>query len=598
MTISPKTKAILVKALIVLFIFSSVLITANYIAGKIVQKAAIAVSNKISEKTDTETAINGPGYSIIPLKFTAQGLVVKKNSRDLVILKDCSVNNPLNLLTGKSRNIQVRCGTLSFEQSEVLKIIKEKAGATETRKSSGRSGSSVFDDFSIDMTIEKTAVKFMGSQESFWTNLKTKGHDGVLRIKGIEGMNSEGFLEVVFSIPEKKADIRFDNVSLKMFDKLFVKELRPVDYSGIVDGEVTVKKEGTEVSVSTDLTLLDIMVEHPLIDNIPYKLPFLRLESNAKFDITAKSVHIDESKFSIGGIEGFFEGSYGPEGKSLKLDIKNASLNKLETLVKGAVFKGFNLAGYIDFTMDYAQYKDEEPVFSVTGDVVDAKQISDRLDYLISTFQYSFVNDNGEVHKFTIGPSNDDYVPIAYLPEHVYWAVVISEDAGFFMHPGIDFNELGPAVLDNIKNKRLRGGSTITQQLAKNLFLNRNKTLIRKFQEMLLAVELDATFSKNRLLEIYMNIIEWAPGIFGISQAAYYYFGKTAYELTPLEAAYLASVIPGPYKYHYQFLTGNVNEKWVGNLHRILNIMQENGHITFEQYIDALGEVITFREKK
>ena len=95
---------------------------------------------------------------------------------------------------------------------------------------------------------------------------------------------------------------------------------------------------------------------------------------------------------------------------------------------------------------------------------------------------------------------------------------------------------------------------------------------------------------------VYFNIIEWAPGIFGISQAAYYYFGKQPFELTPLESAYLASVIPGPAKYHFMFLTKNVTENWYKSLYRILNIMNETGHLSTDDYFEALKQSIVFRE--
>ena len=598
MNISPGRKKLLYRIAAVTLTIFCFLKIADIAGMKIIEKGIEKFSAKISAKIGTDIFITDPGYTLFPLKLKARTVKISKNGVDLASFEGCSVEHPLGLVTGKTKDIKIECGELFFNENEAWKYFKNAVSAKKDEKERTNADAGLSDSRTADITIGKVSVRIMGSQESFWVNLKIKDRDGVVRIKGIEGMNVAGFMEVIFSLSEKKAGIRFDNVSLKMFDKLLIKELRPLDYSGIVDGSVGIWKKGGMAGLSADLTVTDIMVEHPLIDNIPYKLPFLRLKSEADVDIASKEVVLKNSKFSIGGIEGSFEGTYGPHGKSLKADLTDASLNRLETLVHGDVFKDFNLAGHIDLSLNYAQMNDEEPVFEVKGEVVDAKQLSDRFDYLVSSFPYSFTDNDGDIKVMTIGPASGSFVPIEYLPEHVYWAVVISEDAGFFMHPGIDFAELGAAVIDNIKNHKLRGGSTITQQLAKNLFLNRQKTLIRKFQEMLLAVELDATFSKNKLLEMYLNMIEWAPGIFGISQAAHYYFDKSPYELTPLESAYLASVIPGPYKYHYQFISGNVNDKWMANLHRILNIMQENGHITFEQYVDALGSIIVFREKK
>lgn len=597
MNISPGRKKLLYRIAaftLIIFFFLKIIDIAGM---KIIEKGTEKFSEKMSARTGTEVTVADPGYSLFPLKVKARTIKITKNGTYLAVLENCSVENPMGLVSGKSRDVKADCKELSFNENEAAGYFKNALSGKKEQTGLKKTEQLSTDDRSISLTINRASVRVMGSQESFWINLKVKGHDGVLRIKGIDGVNTAGFMEVMFSLSEKKADIRFDNVSLKMFDKILIKELRPADYSGVVDGDVMVWKKTDIAGISADLAITDIMVEHPILDDIPYKLPFLRLKSEAVVNLVSRDVSVKDSKFSIGGVEGSFEGTYGSSGKSLKIQVPEASLNRLETLVQGDVFKDFNLAGYISLSVNYAQMKDEEPVFEVKGEVVNPKQLSDRFDYLVSSFPYSFTDHDGDVKVMTIGPANENFVPIEYLPEHVYWAVVISEDAGFFMHPGVDFAELGAAVIDNIKNNKLRGGSTITQQLAKNLFLNRHKTLIRKFQEMLLAVELDSTFSKNRLLEIYLNMIEWAPGIFGISQAAHYYFDKSPYELTPLESAYLASVIPGPYKYHYQFISGNVNDKWITNLHRILNLLEESGHISFEQYIDALGSTIVFRKR-
>ena len=265
-------------------------------------------------------------------------------------------------------------------------------------------------------------------------------------------------------------------------------------------------------------------------------------------------------------------------------------------MIHDNTFDGYLFGGTLELFAEYSQEGEEQPVFAVEGNLIDPKQLSERLEYLKRTFEYTFTNSDGLKRTIVVGERNPNFTPMALIPDHLVWAVVVSEDAGFFVHKGVDFQELDAAVKDNIKTHRMRGGSTITQQLAKNLFLNRDKTLLRKFREVLLAIELDAALSKERLLEIYFNIIEWAPGIFGISQASYYYFGKEPFQLTPLESAFLASVIPGPSKYHYIFLSKNVSENWYKSLYRILSIMNETGHLSTDDYFDSLQQTLVFRE--
>jgi len=177
----------------------------------------------------------------------------------------------------------------------------------------------------------------------------------------------------------------------------------------------------------------------------------------------------------------------------------------------------------------------------------------------------------------------------------VYGAVLASEDAGFFGHNGIDFKELENALNENIGGRLIwRGGSTITQQVAKNLFLSREKTLLRKFREMLIALELEATISKNRILEIYLNGIEWGPGIFGIGNAARYYFGKNVESLTPSEAVYLAMIIPNPCRYHVFFRKNQMPEDWSKRMSEMLERMKHFGYISESQLKASLGEKLVF----
>jgi len=130
-------------------------------------------------------------------------------------------------------------------------------------------------------------------------------------------------------------------------------------------------------------------------------------------------------------------------------------------------------------------------------------------------------------------------------------AVLVTEDAAFFDHEGIDFTEMKKSFeLNWRKLGFLRGGSTITQQLAKNLYLSPSKNPVRKFREFLLARRLEAELSKRRILEIYLNVIEWGDGLYGAEAAARKYYGIPAAALGPDQAAMLASMIFSPRQYN------------------------------------------------
>jgi hypothetical protein len=201
---------------------------------------------------------------------------------------------------------------------------------------------------------------------------------------------------------------------------------------------------------------------------------------------------------------------------------------------------------------------------------------------------------DGPVRPVRVGPGNPDFVPLAELPHHVVRAVTTSEDGGFFAHAGFDFEEIRNALAEQAGSGRVRGASTITQQLAKNLFLSGERTLSRKVREALLTVALEASLPKARLLEIYLNIVEWGPGLHGIGPAARHYFGKQARELTPREAAFLASVIPSPARFHALFARGEVPDAWLERIDAILLRMAAFGQLGEEELLEALQQPLVF----
>jgi monofunctional biosynthetic peptidoglycan transglycosylase len=133
------------------------------------------------------------------------------------------------------------------------------------------------------------------------------------------------------------------------------------------------------------------------------------------------------------------------------------------------------------------------------------------------------------------------------IPQILKHTVRIAEDASFYWHKGIDFEELKEALKKNIKEKRFaRGGSTITQQLAKNLYLSTKKSIFRKIKEYLIARKLEKFLSKDRIFELYMNVIELGPGVFGVDAASRYYFGCSVSDLKLEQVVRMVAVLPRP----------------------------------------------------
>jgi len=143
------------------------------------------------------------------------------------------------------------------------------------------------------------------------------------------------------------------------------------------------------------------------------------------------------------------------------------------------------------------------------------------------------------------------WTPFSKISPYLVKAVLIAEDDKFWKHEGFDYEAIQKAIEKDLKAKKFRvGGSTITQQLARNLYLSPEKSIIRKISEAVITWRMEQTLSKRRILELYLNVVEWGNGIFGVEAASRHYYGKPSSELTPEEAARLASVLPNPRKYN------------------------------------------------
>ena len=142
------------------------------------------------------------------------------------------------------------------------------------------------------------------------------------------------------------------------------------------------------------------------------------------------------------------------------------------------------------------------------------------------------------------------WVPYTRISQNLKRAVLVAEDDAFWQHEGIDMEQLKISIRNDIeKGKPIRGGSTITQQLAKNLYLSPSRDPVRKLRELIIARRLEAELSKARIFEIYLNVIEWGDGIWGAEAAARSYFGTSAASLSPAQAALLAAAIINPHTY-------------------------------------------------
>jgi len=203
-----------------------------------------------------------------------------------------------------------------------------------------------------------------------------------------------------------------------------------------------------------------------------------------------------------------------------------------------------------------------------------------------------------EMYKVDFCPSSKNYVPLSRISKYMQKSVLLTEDSSFYQHDGFDWEAIEKSAKENLKKGKFkRGGSTITQQLAKNLFLSKDKTLIRKFLEMLITMKIEKVLSKKEILEKYLNVIEFGPNIFGIKAAAQFYFKKPASDLSIVESAFLAMLLPNPKKYSHSFFKGALTPFARKRIQKIITDLAQYNRITPEEHESAIQQFANFLSK-
>ncbi|MBO3270720.1 transglycosylase domain-containing protein [Hymenobacter defluvii] len=263
--------------------------------------------------------------------------------------------------------------------------------------------------------------------------------------------------------------------------------------------------------------------------------------------------------------EGMFESLEGMQGEgTLTYSLHTAlDMNQVDSLQFNSSLKGKN--------------------FRIT------KFGAENLNKLNEEFAYTAYNDKGDsIKTFLVGPSNPDFTPYNQVSNYLKGAIQTAEDPRFFSHKGFMEKAFVKSAIQNIKERRFaRGGSTISMQLVKNVFLTRQKTVARKVEEMLIVWLLENTriVSKERMFEVYLNVIEWGPKIYGVKDAARFYFAKQPANLNLSESLYLASIIPKPKFYRYSFDSyGNLRGSARYFYRLIAGLMARKGLIPQEDY--------------
>lgn len=210
-------------------------------------------------------------------------------------------------------------------------------------------------------------------------------------------------------------------------------------------------------------------------------------------------------------------------------------------------------------------------------------------------FTYRTYHPDGTIGETTTGPGTPEWTNLDDISPFMVAAVLTTEDGAFYKHNGFNHAAIRSSVQANLKARRfVRGASTITMQLAKNLFLARDKALSRKIEEVVLTDYLEQIFRKDEMMELYLNVVEFGPDVYGITQAAEHYFGRKPEELNLPECFFLASLLPSPIRYGRLREKGEVSETWMRHLTALMQIAARNGKISHSDLEEGLKGTVVF----
>jgi hypothetical protein len=241
--------------------------------------------------------------------------------------------------------------------------------------------------------------------------------------------------------------------------------------------------------------------------------------------------------------------------------------------------RGIKANGTLSFNLDFELngLKPDDVKFDASLKKKNFSIISYGAEYygrINQTFIFDALDGDRIVRQLTVGPENSMFTAYSEIPDFLKYAVLTSEDGSFMYHRGFNEEAFRQSIATNYKQGRFaRGGSTITMQLVKNCFLSRDKTVSRKAEEALIVwlIENCGIVSKERMLEVYLNVIEWGPDVYGIGEASGFYFGKTPKELTLAESIFLASIVPHPKYFKYSFNSDATLKPFLASYYRLLS---------------------------
>ena len=600
-----KKQKIIVASKIIVALFLGLIILLFVFRNELLKQTIAKVSYKMERDYNSKFSVKEASFVGFSGVSLSEIILVPKNADTLFNIQKMKTSlNLWRLLVG-----DVQLGTLEIENGYV-QLVKNKKGrnfeaflkkdeaTTNTyekrdyAKFAYRIISKVLNLVPTDMKIEnlsfrlddngnKTTINFqklrlVNRQLETSVKVETKAFTQRIRIEG-------------FADPRNKtADIRFFNIDSGAIKMPYIDERFNLksSFDSIRVNIQNIDKSGGELHIDGFASIANLMINHPKIANKDVVI------KNAKFDfrflLGSDFISIDSSStLEFNKVKFYPYLAYETEEDTIyKLKVKIPKMKAQDFIVSlpdglFSHFQGMEAEGNFEYNLDFMfnKNKPNKLIFDSKlkkENLKITKYGEANLNKLNGEFIYQAIIKNVSQRPVLVGSSNPNYTPLDQISPYLQKCVLTSEDPSFFSHRGFINEAFKQSILKNIRTKKFsRGASTISMQLVKNVFLTREKTASRKLEEILLVyiLENNRIASKERMLEVYFNIIEWGPNVYGIGEAAQFYFQKKPIDLTLKECLFLATIVPKPKKFMWQFDNegnlksfANQQQKFLSNL--------------------------------
>ncbi|AKU97198.1 Monofunctional biosynthetic peptidoglycan transglycosylase [Labilithrix luteola] len=374
-------------------------------------------------------------------------------------------------------------------------------------------------------------------------------------------------------------------------------------------GQVVLDASGETLTFDGQLALRSISVKQPRLSLEPIKRLDFSAAARGVLDHEGR-LRIDDAQLDMGALHvrthGTLEETTDHFGLSLALDVAPASCQALlDSAPEGLLptVRAARMSGTFGATARIAfdtRTIDKLALEYVIDDRCKMTEVPTDLSHerFENSFTYRIYHPDGTLGEATTGPGTPAWTALDEISPFMVAAVLTTEDGAFYKHHGFNHSAIRNSVAANLKARRfVRGASTITMQLAKNLFLSRDKALSRKIEEVILTDYLEQAFRKDDMMELYLNVVEFGPDVYGITQAADHYFGRRPEELSLPECFFLASLLPSPNRYgKLREKNAQVPDSWMHHLRALMEIAEKNGKVSHAELETGLAQEVVFHK--